>query len=82
MTISPQVAVVGAGPAGLAAAIEAARTGATVHFYDERPVLGGPTYAHAAQSALIPDVASTRIVPHQCVGAYRSARHAGRRGDP
>src|SRR5262249_44762980 len=67
MTISPQVAVVGGGPAGLAAAIEAARAGATVHLYDERPVLGGPTYAHAAQSTLIPEIhaAGTRIVLHQ-----------------
>jgi thioredoxin reductase/bacterioferritin-associated ferredoxin len=67
MTISPQVAVVGGGPAGLAAGIEAARAGATVHLYDERPVLGGPTYAHAAQSTLIPEIhaAGTRIVLHQ-----------------
>src|SRR5215471_17914072 len=56
MTISPQIAVVGAG-----------RAGATVHLYDERPVLGGPTYAHAAQSTLIPEIhaAGTRIVLHQ-----------------
>ena len=67
MPISPQVAVVGGGPAGLAAAIEAARAGATVHLYDERPVLGGPTYAHAAQSTLIPEIhaAGPRIVLHQ-----------------
>jgi len=67
MTISPQVAVVGGGPAGLAAAIEAARAGTTVHLYDERPVLGGPTYAHAAQSTLIPEIhaAGPRIVLHQ-----------------
>src|SRR5262249_14139926 len=63
----PQVAVVGGGPAGLAAAIEAARAGATVHLYDERPVLGGPTYAHAAQSTLIPEIhaAGPRIALHQ-----------------
>src|SRR5262247_679992 len=67
MTISPQIAVVGGGPAGLAAAIEAARAGATVHLYDERPVLGGPTYAHAAQSTLIPEIhaAGPRIALHQ-----------------
>src|SRR5262245_23511916 len=67
MTISPQVAVVGGGPAGLAAAIEAARAGTTVHLYDERPVLGGPTYAHAAQSTLLPEIhaAGPRIVLHQ-----------------
>ena len=66
MTISPQVAVVGGGPAGLAAAIEAARAGATVHLYDERPALGGPTYAHAAQATLLPEVhaAGPRIVLH------------------
>src|SRR5262245_50076800 len=67
MTLSPQVAVVGGGPAGLAAAIEAARAGATVHLYDERPVLGGPTYAHAAQSTLIPEIHAPgpRIVLHR-----------------
>ena len=67
MTISPQVAVVGGGPAGLAAAIEAARAGAPVHLFDDRPVLGGPTYSLAAQSTLIPEVhaAGSRIILHQ-----------------
>ena len=67
MTISPQVAVIGGGPAGLAAAIEAARAGAAVDLYDERGVLGGPAYAHAAQATLIPEVhaAGSRIVLHQ-----------------
>src|SRR5262245_54028641 len=67
MSSSPQVAVVGGGPAGLAAAIEAARAGVTVHLYDDRTVLGGPTYSHAAQSTLLLEVhaAGPRIVLHQ-----------------
>ncbi len=39
MTTTPQIAVVGGGSAGLAAASEAARVGLTVHLYDERPAL-------------------------------------------
>jgi 2-polyprenyl-6-methoxyphenol hydroxylase-like FAD-dependent oxidoreductase len=34
MTIIPKIAVVGGGPAGLAAASEAARAGLTVHLYE------------------------------------------------
>jgi NADPH-dependent 2,4-dienoyl-CoA reductase/sulfur reductase-like enzyme len=66
MTITPQIAVVGGGPAGLAAAIEAARAGLTVHLYDERPVLGGPTYGRAAESTLLAELeaAASRVVLH------------------
>jgi thioredoxin reductase len=39
--VSPRVAVVGAGPAGLSAAAVAARAGATVDLFDERDVAGG-----------------------------------------
>lgn len=39
--ISPQVAVVGAGPAGLAAAGEARAGGARTLLIEERPALGG-----------------------------------------
>jgi NADPH-dependent 2,4-dienoyl-CoA reductase/sulfur reductase-like enzyme len=67
MTITPQIAVVGGGPAGLAAAIEAARAGLTVHLYDERPILGGPTYGRAAESTLLAELeaAGSRVVLHQ-----------------
>jgi NADPH-dependent 2,4-dienoyl-CoA reductase/sulfur reductase-like enzyme len=66
MTITPEIAVVGGGPAGLAAAIEAARAGLTVHLYDERPDLGGPTYGHAAKSTLLAelDAVGSRVVLH------------------
>ena len=66
MTITPQVAVVGGGPAGLAAAVEAARAGLTVHLYDERPALGGPVYGHAAEATLLAELraAGPSIVAH------------------
>src|SRR5712692_8051010 len=66
MTITPEIAVVGGGPAGVAAAIEAARAGLTAHLYDERPALGGPTYGHAAKSTLLAelDAAGSRVVLH------------------
>lgn len=40
-SLKKRVAVVGAGPAGLACAIEAARHGASVTVYDARPLAGG-----------------------------------------
>jgi NADPH-dependent 2,4-dienoyl-CoA reductase/sulfur reductase-like enzyme len=39
-----QIAVIGAGPAGLAAATEAARQGAGVVLFDEQPSPGGQIY--------------------------------------
>jgi thioredoxin reductase/bacterioferritin-associated ferredoxin len=41
---TPRIAIVGAGPAGMAAAIEAARAGLTVHMYDENASPGGQIY--------------------------------------
>ncbi len=66
MTITPRIAVVGGGPAGLAAALEAARAGLNVHLYDERPTLGGPAYGHAADSTLLAELraAGSRVVHH------------------
>jgi thioredoxin reductase len=40
--VAVQAAVVGAGPAGMAAAAELARAGAAVHLYDENPSPGRP----------------------------------------
>ena len=66
MTITPRIAVVGGGPAGLAAAVEAARAGLSVHLYDGAPTLGGPTYGHAADPTLLAELraAASRIVIH------------------
>lgn len=41
---APGLGIVGAGPAGMAAAIEAARAGVTVHVWDENPRPGGQIY--------------------------------------
>ena len=66
MTITHEIAAVGGGRAGLAAAIEAARAGLTAHLYDERPTLGGPAYGHAAKSTLLAelDAAGSLVVLH------------------
>ncbi|HWT80038.1 MAG TPA: FAD-dependent oxidoreductase, partial [Candidatus Methylomirabilis sp.] len=41
---APRIAIVGAGPAGMAAAIEASRPGVVVHLYDENATPGGQIY--------------------------------------
>ncbi len=41
----PQLIVIGAGPGGIAAAVEAAKTGATVKILDENPKPGGRIYS-------------------------------------
>ncbi len=46
--LTPQVLVVGSGPAGLSAAAAAWEAGADVLLLDERPLLGGQYYKHAA----------------------------------
>jgi len=57
-TTDPQVAVVGGGPAGLAAAIEVARSGLDVQVFDERGTPGGPVYASAVAPTLLRELAS------------------------
>src|SRR4051794_13555699 len=49
-----QVAVVGGGPAGLSAAIAAARTGASVELFDENPSLGGQLRYRVAELEVPP----------------------------
>ena len=49
-TVTVDVLVVGAGPAGLSAAIAAARSGATVVVLDERPQSGGQYFKPLARS--------------------------------
>jgi NADPH-dependent 2,4-dienoyl-CoA reductase/sulfur reductase-like enzyme len=67
--MTPSVAVVGAGPAGLAAAIEAATAGAAVTLLDERAEPGGqlryrvqPVTAAAGSPAERPDRLAERLV--------------------
>lgn len=48
-----EVVIIGAGPAGLAAAVEAAKAGAKVHLVDRYPGIGGHYYC--ALSAIDPD---------------------------
>jgi NADPH-dependent 2,4-dienoyl-CoA reductase/sulfur reductase-like enzyme len=54
--MSGHVAIVGTGPAGLAAAIEAARTGARVTLIDEAPREGGQIYRQPAPELDLPPV--------------------------
>lgn len=49
------VAVVGAGPAGLAATVAAAERGATVALLDLNPALGGQYWRHPPEAALAPE---------------------------
>ena len=51
MTIKQyQVAVIGAGPAGLRAAITAAKAGLTTLLIDDQPAIGGQVYRNLAQN--------------------------------
>ncbi|MCC7425629.1 MAG: FAD-dependent oxidoreductase [Alphaproteobacteria bacterium] len=63
MTSAPDLAIVGAGPAGLAAAIEGARLGLAVALYDEQPEPGGQIF-RAAES-----VAAGKGAPLAAFGA-------------
>ncbi|HXA94302.1 MAG TPA: FAD-dependent oxidoreductase, partial [Candidatus Dormibacteraeota bacterium] len=65
-TTDPQIAVVGGGPAGLAAAAEAARAGLRVRLYDERAAPGGPVYRHAIEPTLLTELTAVdgRVVRH------------------
>lgn len=54
--MSGHVAIVGAGPAGMAAAIEAVRAGARVTLIDEAPRAGGQIYRQGAPELGLPPV--------------------------
>mgnify|MGYP000851217298 CR=1 FL=1 len=75
--LRPQLLVIGGGPAGLAAATTAARSGVDVLLVDERPALGGQYYKQTADS---PDLPSSRLADAQmAAGRQRidAARRAG-----
>ena len=61
--MTPFVAVVGAGPAGLAAAAQAARFGAHVAVYDEQPTPGGQLRYRVR--AVAPQPGSSPVRPHE-----------------
>jgi thioredoxin reductase len=70
-----QIAVVGGGPAGLAAAAAAAGTGAEVVLFDENPMLGGQLRYRIAEVSMW---GSDPIRPHQLAeSAIVDARAAG-----
>jgi choline dehydrogenase-like flavoprotein len=52
MPVIADVAVIGAGPAGIAAAARAAEAGRPVHLLDEQPNAGGQIWRHRARSSL------------------------------
>ncbi|KUZ28635.1 FAD/NAD(P)-binding oxidoreductase [Burkholderia territorii] len=63
--LSVDVAVVGAGPAGLSAARAAARSGATVAIVDDNPRAGGQIWRQAATATPLPAAAERLAVLRQ-----------------
>ncbi len=69
--LMPQIAVIGGGPAGMAAAICAASAGADVLLIDERPKLGGQFYK---QPLAAKDLRPANYDDHQFRGGRRLIR--------
>ncbi|HEX7297911.1 MAG TPA: FAD-dependent oxidoreductase [Solirubrobacteraceae bacterium] len=65
--VTPDVLVVGGGPAGMAAAVAAARAGAQVTLVDERAKLGGQYYKQPAAEP-------TRVEPERLDRQFRRGR--------
>ncbi|RQZ52091.1 FAD/NAD(P)-binding oxidoreductase [Burkholderia sp. Bp9099] len=63
--LSVDVAIVGAGPAGLSAARAAARSGATVAIVDDNPRAGGQIWRQAAAATPVPAAAERLAVLRQ-----------------
>jgi NADPH-dependent 2,4-dienoyl-CoA reductase/sulfur reductase-like enzyme len=75
-TASPDVLVIGGGPAGLMAAIASARAGAVTALVDERPVSGGQ-YFKQPHAGLAHDTASDDSQFAEGRGLIRRAKAAG-----
>lgn len=71
------VAIIGAGPAGLAAAVEASAVGARVALIDMNPRLGGQYWRHGAHDDA-PDAPAPRA--HHDWGTYRDLADGVRQG--
>jgi thioredoxin reductase len=78
MSSSPyDVLVIGGGPAGLAAAVEAAGTGLSVCVVDERPTFGGQIFKQPGRGFRI---TSARALGHDYARGLRLIEAAGRSG--
>lgn len=74
---SVDVAVIGAGPAGLAAAVAAANGGTTVALVDAEAVVGGQFWRHPSESGRRGAVTDGEVAGlHHDLRRYRRLRHA------
>jgi thioredoxin reductase len=74
-TLVTDIVVVGAGPAGLAAAVAAADAGATVTLIDSEPVVGGQFWRHPASTESPGGVTERDVDPlHHDLRHYRRLR--------
>src|SRR5256714_5794125 len=80
VSVTWPLVVVGGGPAGIAAATEAARAGLRCLLIDEAPALGGQIYRQPPGEFRIPDARRLRRDHRRGAGPRAAAPPAGRRG--